>query len=254
MTILRLQDRITYGPVFSRRLGRSLGVNLLPTDRKVCTFNCIYCHYGCATPVISPIGIEFPSTDQVLEAVDEFARQYPYADYVTFSGNGEPTLHPRFPEIVAAVRRLLDGMTHRLQLALLSNGTTAYRPEIREALVLFDTPILKLDAGDAATLAALNRPAPGVSLEHIVEGLKGVPGLITQTVLVGGRVSNVRGEPFEAWLATLAEIRPAQVQIYSTDRPVPDTGVERVPPAELQRIAGEIEQRTGLKVTAYWAG
>lgn len=253
MTILRLQDCITYGPVFSRRLGRSLGVNLLPTDRKVCTFNCIYCYSGHATPVASAAGFEFPLTDWVLAAVEDIVRRYPYADYLTFSGNGEPTLHPQFSEIVAGVRHLLDRMTHRLRFAILSNGTTAYRPEIREALALFDAPILKLDAGDAATLAALNRPAPGVSLERIVEGLKGIPGLITQTVFVDGRVSNVRGEPFEAWLAALAEIRPTHVQVYSTDRPVPDAGVERVPSAELRRIAGEVERRTGLQATAYWA-
>jgi len=253
MTILRLQDRITYGPVFSRRLGRSLGVNLLPADRKVCTFNCIYCHYGYATPVASSEGIEFPLTDWVLAAVEESIRRYPYADYLTFSGNGEPTLHPQFPEIVAGVRRLLDGMTHRLRFAILSNSTTAHRPEIREALALFDAPILKLDAGDAATFAALNRPAPGVNLERIVEGLKGIPGLITQTVFVDGKVSNVRGEPFEAWLAALAEIRPVHVQVYSTDRPVPDAGVERVPSAELRRIAEEVQRRTGLQATAYWA-
>jgi wyosine [tRNA(Phe)-imidazoG37] synthetase (radical SAM superfamily) len=253
MTVLRLQDSITYGPVFSRRLGRSLGVNLLPTDRKVCTFDCLYCHYGRTAATGSTAQARFPTAEQVLEAVAEIVHHYPYADYVTFSGNGEPTLHPDFPAIVAGVRSLLDGMQHRLQLALLSNSTTAQRPEVREALALLDAPILKLDAGDAATFAALNRPARGVSLEHIIEGLKGIPGLITQTVLVSGRVSNARGEAFEAWLDALAEIRPASAQIYSTDRPVPDTGVKRVPPVELRRIAGEAEARTGVKVTAYWA-
>ncbi len=253
MRVLRLQDSITYGPVFSRRLGRSLGVNLLPADCKVCTFDCIYCYYGHAVPSGSPANVQFPAVEQVLAAVTEVVRRYPYADHLTFSGNGEPTLHPDFPAIVAEVRRLLDRVPNRLRLAILSNGTTAHRPEIREALALFDAPILKLDAGDAATFAALNCPAPGVNLERIVEGLKGIPGLITQTVFVDGQVSNARGEPFEAWLAALAEIRPVHVQVYSTDRPVPDTGVERVPSTELRRIAQEVQRRTGLQATAYWA-
>lgn len=253
MRVLRLQDSITYGPVFSRRLGRSLGVNLLPAERKVCTFDCIYCHYGHATPVASPAGIAFPPADWVLAAVEKIVRHYPYADHLTFSGNGEPTLHPQFPEIVAGVRRLLDRMTHRLRLAILSNSTTVRLSHVREALALFDAPILKLDAGDVATFAALNRPAQGVNLERIVEGLKGIPGLIIQTMIVNGQVSNARGEPFEAWLDALAEIRPTHVQIYSTDRPVPNTGVERVPSAELRRIAQEVQQRTGLPAMAYWA-
>jgi wyosine [tRNA(Phe)-imidazoG37] synthetase (radical SAM superfamily) len=140
-----------------------------------------------------------------------------------------------------------------VRLTILSNASTAHLPHIREALAGFEAPIMKLDAGDPGTLAGLNRPAPAVKLARILEGLKGVPGLIVQSVLVEGRVSNARGEAFEAWLAALAELRPTGVQIYSTDRPVPEAGVERVPPAALRRIAGEIQERTGLRVDAYWA-
>jgi wyosine [tRNA(Phe)-imidazoG37] synthetase (radical SAM superfamily) len=112
---------------------------------------------------------------------------------------------------------------------------------------------MKLDAGDPATLARINCPAQVVDLEHIVEGLKVIPSLVVHSVLIGGKVSNVRGEPFETWLSALSEIRPTQVQIYSTDCPVPEAGVERVSPATLQYIAGEIESRTGLPVNVYWA-
>ncbi len=253
MTVLRLQDSITYGPVFSRRLGRSLGINLLPTDRKVCTFDCIYCHYGHAAPTDVPADVCFPPVEHVLAAVEALIRRYPYADYLTFSGNGEPTLHPDFPAIAVEVRRLLEKVPNRLRLAILSNSTTVHLAHIREVLALFDAPILKLDAGDAVTFAALNRPAPGVSLEHIIAGLKQVPGLITQTVLVDGRVSNVRGAPFEAWLAALADIRPTHAQIYSIDRYAPDPEIERVPSRKLRRLAEEVERRAGLQVTAYWA-
>jgi wyosine [tRNA(Phe)-imidazoG37] synthetase (radical SAM superfamily) len=111
---------------------------------------------------------------------------------------------------------------------------------------------MKLDAGDQKTLAGINRPARGVTLEDIVEGLKSMPHLIIQSVLVDGPVSNVRGEAYQAWLTALAEIQPARVQIYSTDRPVPDAGVERVPPATLEHIADEIREQARLQVEAYW--
>jgi wyosine [tRNA(Phe)-imidazoG37] synthetase (radical SAM superfamily) len=123
---------------------------------------------------------------------------------------------------------------------------------VRQALSLFDAPILKLDAGDPETLARINRPAPGVELARIVEGLKGVPNLIIQSVLIDGQVSNIRGKAFEAWVEALADVRPARVQIYSTDYPVPEAGVERVPPYVLKRIAGEVERRAGVRVDAYW--
>jgi wyosine [tRNA(Phe)-imidazoG37] synthetase (radical SAM superfamily) len=254
MALLALQPGIIYGPVLSRRLGRSLGINLLPADRKLCSFDCVYCHYGrTEIKTLSPEERYFPGVEQVLEAVEQALRVYPEVDYITFSGNGEPTLHPQFPAIVSAVRRLRDELRPAARLAILSNSTTVHRPQVREALSTFDAPIMKLDAGDPATLASINCPAAAVQLEHIVEGLKGIPGLIVQSVLVDGKVTNARGAALEAWLAALAEIGPAQVQIYSTDRPVPEAGVERVLPFVLRRIAEEATQRTGLQVNAYWA-
>lgn len=253
MNVLPLETGITYGPLFSRRLGRSLGVNLLPTGYKLCSFDCIYCHYGrTEVKTLSPAARDFPWMKQVLRPVEAALRKYPDVDYLTFSGNGEPTLHPAFPTIAAAIHRLRDELCPNVKLALFSNATTAHLPRIREALSLFDAPIMKLDAGDPETLARINRPAPEVGLEHIVEGLKKVPGLIIQSVLIDGKASNIKGEAFEAWVATLAEIRPTRVQIYSTDYPVPEAGVERVLPYVLKRIAGKVEQRTGLQVNACW--
>jgi wyosine [tRNA(Phe)-imidazoG37] synthetase (radical SAM superfamily) len=191
--------------------------------------------------------------EDVLNAVEEGLQTHPDIDYLTFSGNGEPTLHPQFPAVAAGVRRLRDQLRPDVRLAILSNSTTVHLPHIRETLSIFDAPIMKLDAGDSTMLGRMNRPDSAVKLEHIVEGLRGIPGLIVQSVLVDGRVSNIRGEAFEAWLEALSEIRPTQVQIYSTDRPVPDAGLERVPPAKLQQVAREIEECTGLQVKAYWA-
>ncbi len=252
--VLQLQTGIIYGPIHSRRLGRSLGINLLPTAYKLCSFDCVYCHYGrTRVKTLTPEESPFPSVEQVLNAVEEALQTHQEIDYLTFSGNGEPTLHPHFPAIVASVRRLRDALRPEVKLAILSNSTTVHLPRIRAALKMFDAAIMKLDAGDPTTLARINRPAADVKLEAIIEGLKDIPNLIIQSVLVTGRVSNIQGEPFEAWLSALSAIRPAQVQIYSTDRPVAETGVGRVPPTTLRSIAAEIEQRTGLQVHAYWA-
>jgi wyosine [tRNA(Phe)-imidazoG37] synthetase (radical SAM superfamily) len=254
MALLPLQSGIIYGPVNSRRLGRSLGINLLPTSYKLCSFDCVYCHYGrTRLKSLSPEASCFPTVQEVLHAVQEALQTCQDADYLTFSGNGEATLHPHFPLIASGVRRLRDELRPEVKLAILSNSSTLHLPYIRAALAGFEAPIMKLDAGDPATFARLNRPVSAVKLERIREGLKAVPGLIIQSVLVDGAVSNVQSAAFEAWLAALADISPTRVQIYSTDRPVPEAGVERVPPSRLQRLAGEIRERTGLRVDAYWA-
>jgi wyosine [tRNA(Phe)-imidazoG37] synthetase (radical SAM superfamily) len=238
--------------LLSRRLGRSLGVNILSTDRKCCSFDCIYCHYGRThVKTLTPVENLFPSVENIRCAVEKGLRAYPYVDHLTFSGNGEPTLHPHFPHVISEVRRLRDELAPRVRLAIFSNATTASRPEIREALALFDVPMLKLDAGDALTLARINRPVPGVTLAAITQGLRVMPRVVIQSVLIRGRVSNIEDEAFEAWVAALMQIQPHSVQIYSTDYPVPDTGVTRVRRSELRCIAQRVQQRTGLQVKAY---
>ncbi len=254
MNVLELQKGIIYGPINSRRLGRSLGVNLLPTDRKLCSFDCVYCQYGpTRSRTLSPARESLPAVEEVLRAVEKALKAHPDIDYLTFSGNGEPTLHPDFPAIASAVRRLRDEIRPAAHLATFSNATTVHLPRIQEALTIFDVPIMKLDAGDPETLATVNRPAPGVKLARIIAGLRDVPNLVIQSVLVAGRVTNVKGPAFEAWVSALSEIGPTRVQIYSTDRPVAEAGVETVPPATLRRIAEEVSTRTGLHVDAYWA-
>ncbi len=253
MKVLPLETTLTYGPLFSRRLGRSLGVNMLPFDCKICSFDCVYCHYGYTTlKTIAPSGVTFPTVDAILHAIETALRRYSHVDALTFSGNGEPTLHPHFPAIVAETRHMRDALAPNVKLALFSNATTAHLPHIQVSLCDFDLPILKLDAGDQAMLARINRPAAGVTLESIVAGLKATPNLIVQSVLVDGAVSNNKGEALEAWITALDAIRPAAVQLYSTDYPVPDTGVQRVPPYILNRIANEVIERTGINVEAFW--
>ncbi|MBN1815129.1 MAG: radical SAM protein, partial [Anaerolineae bacterium] len=235
------------------RLGLSLGVNLLPTGYKLCSFDCVYCHYG-RTDVksLSADTRDLPRSSEVLREAEVALRKYPNVDTITFSGNGEPTLHPAFAKIAAAVSELRNRLAPNVKLALFSNATTTHLKHIREALTLFDLPMLKLDAGDPDTLVAINRPAPEVSWKSIVEGLGQVPNLVIQSVLIDGKVTNVKGAAFEAWMDTLAQLKPTHVQIYSTDYPVPESGVERVLPYELRRIAGIVEERSGLRIDALW--
>jgi len=253
--VLWLQEGVTYGPIHSRRLGHSLGINLLPDNYKLCSFDCVYCQYGrTEVKALSPEPDRFRDIDWVLRAIEIGLLMYgDRIDYVTFSGNGEPTLHPDFPSIVSAVRDLRDRLCPEVKLAIFSNSTTAHLPPIRDTLALFDAPIMKVDAGDPETLACINRPDPAAKLEHIIEGLKQVPGLIVQSVLIDGQVTNIKGPAYQAWLAALTELRPTQIQIYSTDRPVAEPGVKRVPPATLRHIARYVKERAGLQIDAYWS-
>jgi wyosine [tRNA(Phe)-imidazoG37] synthetase (radical SAM superfamily) len=253
MPILKLKREIVYGPLFSRRLGRSLGVNILPPERKVCSFDCVYCHSGATDEhTLTPAEEGFPTIEKVLADVEEGLRTYPYVDFLTFSGNGEPTLHPQFPTIAAEVRRLRDAISPRVKLALFSNATTAVHAPVRAALEAFDMPMMKLDAGDPGTFSRVNRPCRGVDWDAMVQALAGLPHLTVQSVLINGPVSNVRGEAYAAWRAALAALRPAHVQIYSTDYPVPEAGVRKVPPPLLKRIAAEVEEQSSVSAQAYW--
>jgi len=252
MPILSLETEIVYGPLFSRRLGRSLGVNILPTTRKVCSFDCVYCHYGPThEKTLTPCTTGFPALEQIISAVEQGLRRYPYVDYLTFSGNGEPTLHPQFTTVAAEVRHLRDRISPRVRLAIFSNSTTAMRPAVRDALSAFDAPIMKLDAGDCATFSMINRPCVGVTWDGLIAGLRELPKVIIQSVLIGGRLANSRDAPYQAWLEALASLRPAHVQVYSTDYPVPDESIHRVPRALLREIAQEVTQRLGVPATAY---
>jgi wyosine [tRNA(Phe)-imidazoG37] synthetase (radical SAM superfamily) len=248
----RMPSQIIYGPVFSRRLGRSLGINLFPWGRKICSFDCVYCEHGVTDVLtLAPRFQDFFSAEDVLAAVENALQQSWSLDCLTFSGNGEPTLHPQFHSIAQAVRALRDRLRPEMRLAVFSNATTLHRPEIQQALALFDLPILKLDAGNEEVLQAVNRPAAGVTLATIVSGMKRIPHLVLQALFVQGRYSNSGSQAFVEWLELLAEIRPQAVQIYSLDRLPAQDGVEEVDRSRLEQMANEIRARTGLPVQVF---
>ena len=253
MSGIALQKGIVYGPILSRRLGRSLGINILPIDCKVCSFDCVYCEYG-RTDIITPYPActTLPTLEEVRQAVHSALKKPRTIETITFSGNGEPTLHPQFPEIVCAVMAIRDAVRPQAQLAILSNSSTIYKIEIRKALEIIEAPMMKIDAGDAGTFKAINRPNRGVYFYEIVNGLKSISHLIVQTMFIDGAITNIRGEAYEAWADLVGELKPKKVHIYSIERPTTEFGVKRVAPEKLQSIAEDIHRRFGIRGEAYW--
>lgn len=253
MSGIPLQPAIIYGPINSRRLGKSLGINLLPARRKVCSFDCVYCQYGDTRELLlSPMRSTLPTPSEVFSAVEAALKKPRTIDYLTFSGNGEPTIHPDFPEIVRGVQEIKSKLRPESKLAILSNSSRVDDPEIAAALRLMDAPMMKLDAGDEATFQSINRPAGGLTLEIIIAGLGRLPTLMIQSALIDGEVSNVRGSAYEAWVAVLTELRPQKVHLYSAERPTAESGIKCVRPERLEQIAKELRDEVGLDVQAFW--
>jgi wyosine [tRNA(Phe)-imidazoG37] synthetase (radical SAM superfamily) len=248
--LLSLQRGITYGPVLSRRLGRSLGINLLPAKRKVCNFNCRYCQYGWTDPSLlaATTAADFPTVAEVLDAVAVTlgALAAPPA-YLTFSGNGEPTLHPLFGELVDGITGLRDRLAPRARTAILSNASRAVEPEIRQALSRLDARIMKLDAGTEAGFRRYNDPVGGLTLAAVVEGLRALPDTTLQTLLTSGPSGNLDAAELDAWLELVVSIRPRAVQLYTLDRGAP---CEQLVPATREQLAGVRARLGALGVAA----
>ena len=253
--VLPLQVGILYGPVNSRRLGKSLGINLMPGAYKVCSFNCVYCHYGWTkkhTMDVQQSVQDLPALDRVVEALEIAARSALDFDYLTFSGNGEPTLYPRFAELVDEVVRIRDQYRPEVRIALLSNSTGLVRTAVRDSLYKIDFPVFKLDAGREGTFRKVNRPAKGVQFSEILALLSPRENICLQTVLIEGSPSNVSQEDLAAYFQQISRIGPREVHIYSIDRPVPDPHLVRVAPQKLEDIARRGEKETGVKMRAFY--
>ena len=245
-----LFHEIIYGPVHSRRLGISLGVNLLPTDGKLCSFDCVYCECGYNAQGVGKSGL--PSADQVekelktrLQAMHEAGEKL---DVITFAGNGEPTLHPQFEQIIDTTLYLRDHYYPEAKISVLSNATRIHDESVFRALNRVDNNILKLDSAFDATVRRINNPAGSYTVRATVEGMKRFKGrMILQTMFLageinGGAVDNTTEEEVSAWLRLVAEIRPARVMAYSLDRDTPCRTLRKIPREELQRIAERVEK------------
>jgi wyosine [tRNA(Phe)-imidazoG37] synthetase (radical SAM superfamily) len=255
--ILELKSGLTYGPVRSRRLGASLGINLFPGGVKRCPFDCVYCQYGWTEETavrLDPMIAALPSPDDVERAVVRVLESLaePPA-YLTFSGNGEPTLHPDFPEMVERVNGIRRRLGAGTQTAALSNSARVTDPAIRAALARLDVRIMKLDCGTEGMFRRFNRPAPGASLGAISEGLRALAErspVTIQTLVAGGAAGNLDEAEGRAWIDRLVAIGPAAVQLYTLARGTPSADLAAAPEAALRRLADAAGER-GLPVAVF---
>lgn len=245
-----------FGPVHSRRLGVSLGINLMPADGKVCTFDCVYCECG--------FNADFrprqrrPTREEVREALEarlqDMQANGPAPDVLTFAGNGEPTAHPHFSEIIDDTLALRDRYFPKAKVSVLSNSTMLFRPEVVEALKRIDNNILKLDTVDPEYIRRVDRPTGAYDVNEIISQMKAFKGqLIIQTMFLKGThdglsVDNTTDRYVLPWLDAVRDIAPRQVMIYTIDRETPDRNLEKATPEELDRIAALVRE-AGMEVS-----
>jgi wyosine [tRNA(Phe)-imidazoG37] synthetase (radical SAM superfamily) len=237
-----LQPSVVYGPVHSRRLGLSLGINLLPPDRKVCNFNCVYCQYGSTHGGWENLvaTTDWSSKDIILSELEKsLQRLFAFPDHLTIAGNGEPTAHPQFPEIVDGVIRLRDTYAPGAKTAILSNASFLNSQAVKQAVMKLDAKILKLDCGDDSLFRKYNRPTNGIRFDQIMQNVKGIENVTVQTLLTNGPHGNDSPPSLERWMECLALISPSMVQIYSLDRDCEDKSLKSTSP----KILLEIKER-----------
>ena len=233
-----------FGPVHSRRLGVSLGINLLPADGKVCSFNCIYCE--CGFNEDHRPHLPMPTREEVAERLEQKLQQMTaecqLPDVLTFAGNGEPTCHPHFAEIIDDTIRLRDQYCPQAKVSVLSNSTMIYRPQVHDALMRVDNNILKLDTVDPQYINKVDRPTGAYDVAQIIEGMKAFQGhLIIQTMFMRGAGVDNTGEEYVApWLDAVEEIRPQQVMIYTIDRETPAQGLLKATREQLDAIRDRV--------------
>ena len=243
-----LFDSIVYGPIHSRRLGVSLGMNLMPTTAKLCTFDCVYCECGWNQPVSHPI---LPTREQVRIALDTKLSTLDIPlDVITFSGNGEPTLHPDFLGIIEDTCALRNQYYPDAKISVLSNSTQLGRPEVIEALRLSDNRILKLDSAIDATMRLIDQPVNSkLTVEQIEQWLSLFNGDFTlQTCFLRGEyhgqiIDNTTPEELSAWYAAVERLHPKQVMIYVIDRATPLQTLSKIPAHEMEAIAAPLRQK-----------
>lgn len=245
-----------FGPVHSRRLGTSLGINLSPNDGKVCSFDCLYCEAGYNAQGTGTTGL--PSREQVRHDLEQtLARMHDAGerlDVITFSGNGEPTLHPMFESIIDDTIALRDRYFPDVKISVLSNATRLDNAAVCRALRKVDNNILKLDSAIGATVAKLDRPCGPYDVERVIGQIASFGGqAIVQTMLTRGshdgtEVDNTLDAEITALIDAYRRIRPRSIMLYTIDRPTPEKSLQRISPQELRAAADRIEADTGIKV------
>jgi wyosine [tRNA(Phe)-imidazoG37] synthetase (radical SAM superfamily) len=243
-----LFDSIVYGPIRSRRLGVSLGVNLMPITAKLCTFDCVYCECGWIQPVLHP---NLPIREEVRIALEsQLSIAVEPIDVITFSGNGEPTLHPDFLGIIQDTCALRDQYCPKAKVSVLSNSTQLGRTDVIEALRLCDNRILKLDSAIDATMRLIDKPVNAqLTVKQIAQWLSIFDGDFTlQTCFLRGEyqgqtIDNTTPEELTAWYEMVDYLHPKQVMIYVIDRVTPLETLEKIPAETMEKIAIPLREK-----------
>ena len=219
-------DDIVFGPIISRRLGSSLGVNILPSKGKLCNFDCVYCECGWNKDGVADR--RFPTYEEIVSAFEErmssLSAEGTRVDSITFSGNGEPTMHPDFPKIVDAVLECRDRFFPHAKVSVLSNAFLVARPSVAEALKRVDNPILKIDASSDELVRLINKPVGNYHLDDIVHALRGFEGnFILQTMFLRSPdFDTATEEALQKWMDIVRDLRPREIMVYTIDRETPD--------------------------------
>ena len=235
-----IREETVFGPIHSRRLGSSLGINLLPRHGKICNFDCIYCECGWnrdgRDDRVLPTAAEVRSAleDKLAQCLLDGTR----IDSITFSGDGEPTLNPEFPRIIDDTLKLRDAYFPSAKVSVLSNATRVHIPEVAAALRRVDNPILKIDAPTDGLVGRINHPAPGYSLERVLEALRVFGGdFVLQTMFLRSPdFDSAAPEVLDGWMKIVRDLRPRKIMVYTIDRPTPQEGLQKFTPAEMRTL------------------
>lgn len=237
-----LREETVFGPIFSRRLGTSLGINLLPEKGKICNFDCIYCECGWNkdgrddTVIPSAEKVRTDLERMLLRLKDEGTK----VDSITFSGDGEPTINPEFPQIIDDTLALRDRLAPSAKVSVLSNATRVHLPEVFNALTKVDNPIMKIDAPTNDLVARINHPAPGYDVARVVEALHQFKGnFVLQTCMLRSEefdFDSSRPEVIDGWMDIVRELRPREIMVYTIDRPTPAQGLVKMTVEEMTRL------------------
>lgn len=241
-----LREETVFGPIFSRRLGASLGINLLPEKGKICNFDCIYCECGWNKDGRDDTVI--PSAAKVRADLERMLvrlqQEGTKVDSITFSGDGEPTINPEFPQIIDDTLALRDKYIPAAKVSVLSNATRVHLPEVFRALTKVDNPIMKIDAPTNELIARINMPAPGYDIARVVDALRQFNGnFVLQTCMLRSKEYNfdsARAEVLEGWMAIVRDLRPREVMVYTIDRPTPAQGLEKFTVEEMTQLVSPL--------------
>ena len=235
-----IREEVVFGPIRSRRLGSSLGINLLPENGKICTFDCIYCE--CGWNKDGRDDTQLPSAEKVRKALEAKLQQCKSdgipIDSITFSGDGEPTLNPEFPQIIDDTIRLRDQYYPNSKITVLSNATMVHKPEVFNALRKVDNPTMKIDAPTNELIERINHPASGYDIGRVVEALKQFEGnFILQTMFLKSKdFYSSSPEVLNGWMTIVRLLKPREIMVYTIDRPTPEEGLQKFTVEEMRTL------------------